>query len=298
MTGMQCAASWLCLTVASAAPASADDKPKDPVPHLEFRIVANAKDDGDGLDAAAKYLKAANNDDKRSAQLQKLAEEGKPPSAGEASADAPLLKYVWVEVGPAELRTLRLIDGLPTADDDPLPKDIHNLLAEMGKKLRDRVAKAREAGEAVQLESPANSLLFCRACQNAKLSKEDREKKKNDYFLLTRLPEPDAAVTGVHLVSVKVGPDLDGRSSINFEMDKEGGDLFSELTSKNLPVDSDPLDPPPFYRSLTVIIDGKIFSAPRLTGRIQDKGQITGHFSSEEVDEIVKALRSDIPKDK
>src|SRR6202040_48296 len=101
------------------------------------------------------------------------------------------------------------------------------------KGFRQEVAKARVDGEAIPitLRLP-DCLLYSRVCLNANLTKEAREQKKYDYFLLTRLPEPGKGVTGEHLVEVKAGTDSAGRTAIDFTLDQDGGNLFHDLTSK------------------------------------------------------------------
>ena len=136
-----------CLLAAGGA-ACAADKP----PRLEFRILADKGDDADAFAAATKLL----TDPKKKDDLQKRAEEGKPPPAPETPADKGP-GYAWVEVGPAELHSLQLDDA-----DSPLAK---------------KAAAAREAGE--PLVTSGGCLLFSRECRDANLSREEREKKNH-----------------------------------------------------------------------------------------------------------------------
>lgn len=67
---------------------------------------------------------------------------------------------------------------------------------------------------------------------------------------------------------------------ISFKFSSEGGDRFYDLTSRN------------FGRSLAVVLDGEVITAPRIDAAIRTEGQISGHFSSEEAKELAMLLRS------
>jgi hypothetical protein len=255
-----------------------DDKAPEKKWHLEFRILANAKDDAKALEAASKYFAEAREDAKRKAELQKLAEEGKPPDPLKVATDkAP--GYGWLEVGDVELRSLHLAEGEKSD--------------EAWDAFRKEVAGAREKGEPIVLKRFLEEcLLYSRNCQSTKLSKEEREKKKVEYFLLMRDPEKDKAVTGEYLVEVKADEVFNG-PAIQFRLSKKGGDLFHELTSKNRPDKNGE-----YRRHLAIILDGKIMTAPAIHQPISTNGVISGRFTRAEVDAIVEILRSDLSKDK
>ncbi len=69
-----------------------------------------------------------------------------------------------------------------------------------------------------------------------------------------------------------------GRPSIGFQMDAIGADLLSDLTSNNV------------GRSMAVILDNEIYTAPNIQSRISDNGQITGTFSQREINDIINTL--------
>jgi hypothetical protein len=248
------AAAAACLLLAGGA-ARADDQPAGKPPRLEFRTLANGKDDADAFEAAAKLLA----DPGRKDELQKLAEAGKPPPAPEAAAGKGP-GYAWAEVGPAMLR------------DD-------------GKEFAKSAAKARDAAGPVP--SAGGSLLYARPCRDKNLSKEGREAKKYDYFLLSRLPEKGKAVTGDVVVEAKGAKDDEGRLCLDFSLSPEGGELMRALTSQNQ------------ERPLGVLIDGRVAAAPVVRALIATKVHVSGDFAPEEIDALVEALRAGIPtKDK
>jgi hypothetical protein len=241
------------------APArAAADPPKEKQWRLEFRLLAHKQDDADAFDAAAKAL----TDPKRKDELKKLAEEGKPPPAPETPADKGP-GYAWVAVGPAELRSLKL-------DDE-------------SKEFTKQAAKAREAGEPL-VTPPFDNLLFSRVCQNTQLTREEREAKKYDFFLLTRLPEKGKALTGEFLTEAKAAKDSVERPSVEFALNDEGAKRLKDVSSRNL------------KRPLAIIIDGRVVSAPRIVDALGARGAITGDFTDKDVDALLEALRSDLPK--
>ncbi len=71
-----------------------------------------------------------------------------------------------------------------------------------------------------------------------------------------------------------------GRPAIGFEMDPRGATRLGDLTGNNL------------GRQMAVLLDGKVYTAPNLIGRISNNGQITGSFTSSEIEYIVKTLNA------
>lgn len=94
-------------------------------------------------------------------------------------------------------------------------------------------------------------------------------------------------VEGKHLRNVTKGFDDRMQPAVNFSMGSEGAKLFGGLTSTNLP------DPQTNRESrLGIIMDNELISAPTIQSRISDRGQISGRFSDEEVEELVNVLRA------
>lgn len=94
-------------------------------------------------------------------------------------------------------------------------------------------------------------------------------------------------VEGKHLSNVSKGFDDTMRPAVNFSMGRRGASLFRGLTTTNLP------DPQTGRESrLGIIMDNELISAPVIQSQISDRGQITGGFSEEYVEEMVNVLRA------
>ena len=73
-------------------------------------------------------------------------------------------------------------------------------------------------------------------------------------------------------------PDELGRDSVGFSLDANGGRLMSKLTGPNI------------QQAMAIVLDGQVYSAPTLQSRISDSGTITGSFSSEEINYLIRVL--------
>lgn len=94
-------------------------------------------------------------------------------------------------------------------------------------------------------------------------------------------------VTGQYLASARSDIDQTGRPNVNFAFNSQGGRLFSQLTSKNLPDDVQG-----FSRKLGIILDGYLYSAPAIRSTISDRGEITGDFTKQETEDLVNVLNA------
>ncbi|TKJ35937.1 MAG: hypothetical protein CEE38_13065 [Planctomycetes bacterium B3_Pla] len=89
--------------------------------------------------------------------------------------------------------------------------------------------------------------------------------------------------TGWGLLSVRKGAaDNMGRPYIGFRFDRVGADLFYNLTSANID------------EALAIIVDGKVVSAPTISTAVGSQAVISGDFTREQIDEMVKVLRKDV----
>jgi len=95
-------------------------------------------------------------------------------------------------------------------------------------------------------------------------------------------------VTGAHLVKARCGYDANGTPCIFLTFNQEGGRLFGQLTSKNLPEENQQH----FSRRLGMIFDGYLFSAPLVKSKITTAAQIVGRFTRAEVEEIADLLNA------
>jgi SecD/SecF fusion protein len=245
---------------------------------LEFRILANERDDGEAIEVARKYIEDGKNNPAVKKQLEDAAIGHKPPpSPRPPEGDAFKVKigntlgnytYSWVELGRNERRSLGLSnDGEASSADS----------------LWHRAEQARKAGTTLSLPG-VQGLLYSREVQNPLTLPQKEQGKKYEYFVLTRDPEKNKAVTGKYLVNVDA-IEQSGKPVVRFVFNQQGGILFGDLTTRNAKEDN-------FYRYLAIVLDGKIETAPRLNSPIHSEGIIEGVGSKQDVDRYVKILRS------
>jgi preprotein translocase subunit SecD len=217
---------------------------------LEFRILANSRDDREAIAAAEKYFEDAQKDPQKKADLQYRALSGKPPPPPtppstdgfpvELKGYKGLFKYRWVELGRKPRHDYRLSNDYESKD----PSSFWS-----------KVAEARDKGLAFPLD---NLLLWSRPVANpSRLPLKDR-KKEYEYFLLVRDPEKDQEVTGQFLTSASETPDKSGGLAVGFHFNVEGGNRFGHLTSTNGPEGKSDEGVPTFKRQLAILLDDKI----------------------------------------
>jgi len=259
---------------------------------LEFRILANDVDDNAGIQQAKSIINAASPE-----QLGDWAVRGVPPQAPDgkfevkAESDRALpVSYAWVELAAEE----RLSLGLDNANEGTGV-------------LWNSLARARAAGagqdrtylNTYSIESKAASmLLYSREVKNpAVLEKEARDAalpegerkgpKKYEYFVLTRVsPYDNVKVEGD--ISLSATAAIDPKSfnpCVEFRFNGAGGSAFGKMTERNKPGANS-------IRSLAILLDERIVSAPSLNAVITTNGQITGKFDKKSVDRLVNFLRN------
>ncbi len=69
-----------------------------------------------------------------------------------------------------------------------------------------------------------------------------------------------------------------GRPAVLFRMNERGAVLLGELTERNI------------GRQMAVVLDDKVYSAPRINSRISDSGIIEGNFNPQEITYLIKTL--------
>ncbi|MEX2438192.1 MAG: protein translocase subunit SecD, partial [Candidatus Babeliales bacterium] len=108
---------------------------------------------------------------------------------------------------------------------------------------------------------------------------KDRDELGNRrYYLLPAFTD----INGSLLKDARAG--FGGQSGaqlvVNFEFMPEGGERFYELTRKSQ------------GQQIAIVLDDKVISAPVVNEPIGSRGQITGRFTSEEVNELAALLKS------
>lgn len=92
--------------------------------------------------------------------------------------------------------------------------------------------------------------------------------------------EKKRVVTGRDLRNAFPSSDNIGRPVVSFRFSREGGRVFGDVTGSNV------------GRSLAILLDNKLKTAPRINSRITDSGIIEGNFTLEEVQDLSLVLRS------
>jgi SecD/SecF fusion protein len=90
----------------------------------------------------------------------------------------------------------------------------------------------------------------------------------------------ERAVGGWRLTDAYRGSDNMGRLAIDFKFDEAGAKIFYNLTSSHK------------QQGMAITLDDEVFSAPTIQSAISDRGQITGTFSSKEIDDYVRLLQA------
>ena len=96
------------------------------------------------------------------------------------------------------------------------------------------------------------------------------------HYLVRRV----AAVTGQDLRSARVQLDENNQPAVGFTLNSSGAAAFARVTGENI------------GRSLAIVLDKTVQSAPRINGRIAADGQIAGGFTQEEAQNLALILRS------
>jgi len=82
------------------------------------------------------------------------------------------------------------------------------------------------------------------------------------------------------LTKVYAAKDGSGRPAIGFELDDRGAKLFAALTKANI------------GKALAIVIDGRVVSAPKLMAALSSRGMITGQFTEQQINALVKRLKA------
>ncbi len=96
------------------------------------------------------------------------------------------------------------------------------------------------------------------------------------YYLLRK----EAMITGRDLKSARVGVDENNRPQINFSLNATATDKFARETGRNI------------GRQLAIVLDGTVYSAPVIQGKLGADNRITGRFTTQEADELSKILKA------
>jgi SecD/SecF fusion protein len=288
---------------------------------LEFRMFANNDNDSEAIKAAGEYFDKSKGDTEAAAQIRTELKnrnyKGQPPpkpisSDGSEIFTTPLgrFTYSWVELGvnyrneeglanPRDPKTGALI---PYPPEDPKEADYQQKLNEWNEKykktwdevLANRFYKGRgneripigknfEDAQQARIHGTGivpnwkGTLLYSRLVNNpARLPPADQDKTV-EYFVLTRDAKVgDQLVTGNELSNAAPGFEGD----VNFTLKPDGAAKFFEFTKDNK------------SHLMSIVLDGYIESAATIQSAISSSGRITGNFTNDKINQLVKILRS------
>ena len=113
----------------------------------------------------------------------------------------------------------------------------------------------------------------------------EEEYETEEYLVLVE-PE-DKRVSGQFLTSASPSIDpQDGGQVVLFRFDQLGAHRFGQLTGRYQPRDGHP------ERSLAIVLDGRVQSAPTIRDRITGNGSISGDFTADEARELTDVLNA------
>ena len=96
------------------------------------------------------------------------------------------------------------------------------------------------------------------------------------YYLTRKVP----VVTGRDLRNARPTLDENNRPAVSFMLKQDAAGKFGSFTGSNL------------GRYLAIVLDGRVYSAPVIEGRITDDGRISGSFTQQEANDLALTLRS------
>ena len=99
---------------------------------------------------------------------------------------------------------------------------------------------------------------------------------EDGYWYLVKYPP---AITGSDLADAYPTTDSYGKPAVGFSLTPSAAKKFAEFTQKNI------------GKPMAIVLDNRVVSAPVIRARISDKGIITGHFTTQEVKNLVVILK-------
>jgi preprotein translocase subunit SecD len=167
----------------------------------------------------------------------------------------------------------QIVVQLPGVDDPERVKAVITKTAKLDFKIVEKVARSKqELLDDFDGELPSDKMIV--------IGKKSRggfgEEETGSAYLVSAFPD----LTGEHIVDARVVYDEYNRMAVSFKLDSSGARQFKELTSNNI------------GRSLGIVIDNVMYSAPTIQSAIGGQGQITGNFSAEEANDLALILRS------
>jgi SecD/SecF fusion protein len=147
--------------------------------------------------------------------------------------------------------------------------------------IRDTKAKEQAEKRLARDKKRADDLL---RSAEAKRTINKGDDKEIDQVLVVTDPQN---VTGAYLTDTSAGTDRRGKPCVNFRFNAEGAAKFAALTGNHLPEQGGQ-----FTRKLGILLDDELDSAPSIQSTISDRGEITGDFTKDEIQDLVATLNA------
>jgi preprotein translocase subunit SecD len=229
------------------------------------------------------------------AAVRKLIEDDSRFTVREDGADLVLvLTPAWAD-DVRERAMLQALEVLRRRIDDPQTGIPESVITRQGQDRIlieipgvDRVPDIfRKTGflefKIVQDAAPTEELLRAKHAEGLPPGTEIavEKERQTDRVITAYLVPVDADINGDFLTDAQV--QFDNRVNewqVTFTWSAEGGQIFGELTEKNI------------GKPLAIILDDQVYSAPVIRDRISRQGQISGRFSSEEARDLAVVLRA------
>jgi preprotein translocase subunit SecD len=106
--------------------------------------------------------------------------------------------------------------------------------------------------------------------------REDPKITEGYYYLVNLVP----VITGRDIKESQKDVDSFNNPAVSFILTAEGAEKFSRFTKENI------------GKSLAIVFDGNVYSAPTIHETISERGMITGNFTEQQAEDLALVLRA------
>jgi preprotein translocase subunit SecD len=167
----------------------------------------------------------------------------------------------------------QILVQLPGVTDVPRAKEIIRSTAILELKL---VEQGPFGDEAQARQAYANNLPPDLEVLPGQSEAAPGDRASTVYYVVRRV----AVVTGRDLRNARPSLDENNRPAVQFTLNSDGARRFGTFTGTNI------------GRQLAIVLDNRVYSAPRIDGRIDGDGRISGNFTQQEAADLSLVLRS------
>lgn len=167
----------------------------------------------------------------------------------------------------------QIVVQLPGVDDPERVKDVITKTAKLDFKIVEKVARTeQDILDDFDGELPSDRMIVKGKTHKGEFGEEET----GAFYLVSAFPD----LSGDHITDARVTYDEYNRIAVSFKLDASGARIFKELTGNNI------------GKSLGIIIDDVMYSAPSINSEIGGQGQISGNFTAEDGNDLALVLRS------